>query len=109
MQLSEQHCVPCEGGIPPLTSAAIETFRAQVNSAWKLEGSIKIKRDFSFKDFKEAMLFVNKVAAIAEEQQHHPNIHIFYSQVTLELWTHAISGLSDNDFIMASKVDELIK
>ncbi len=76
-------------------------------SGWKMEGS-KITREFNFKDFKEAMDFVNKVAGIAEEEGHHPDIYIFYSLVRLTLWTHAAGGLTENDFILAAKVEELI-
>lgn len=67
----------------------------------------KIKREFAFKDFKQAMSFVNKTADIAEAEAHHPDIHISYNKVTLELYTHAIFGLSENDFIMAAKIDHL--
>mgnify|MGYP001613854191 FL=1 len=67
----------------------------------------KISRDFQFKDFKEAMTFVNKTAAIAESEGHHPDFHIFYSKVRMELWTHAIGGLSGNDFIVAAKINAL--
>ena len=67
----------------------------------------KIKKKLKLKDFKEAMAFVNKVAEIAESEGHHPDIHIFYNQVRIELWTHAVGGLSENDFIMAAKLDGL--
>ena len=70
-----------------------------------LEEERKIKREFKFKDFRSAMAFANKVADLAEAEQHHPNFYIFYNRVTLELWTHAIGGLSENDFIMAAKID----
>ena len=64
-------------------------------------------REFKFKDFVRAMKFVNKVAELAEEQGHHPDIHVHYNNVTLELWTHDVDGLSENDFILAAKVDKL--
>jgi 4a-hydroxytetrahydrobiopterin dehydratase len=77
--------------------------------SWTLdrEGVHRIKKSFKFKDFKDAISFVNKVAEIAEEEGHHPNISIFYNRVELELYTHAIKGLFENDFIMAAKIDEI--
>lgn len=72
-----------------------------------LEGIHKIKKSFKFKDFNEAMRFVNEVARIAEEEGHHPNIYIFYNRVELELYTHAIKGLFENDFILAAKIDRI--
>lgn len=78
-------------------------------SSWKLEAGdiLKISKNFDFKDFKESMSFVNKVAGIAEEEGHHPDIYIFYNKVNLTLTTHFIKGLSDNDFILAAKIDKL--
>lgn len=104
--LSNQKCVPCEGGTPPLTKAEAEKLLAQVSSQWQI-GYNKISADFKFKNFKESMIFVNKVAEIAESEGHHPDIHINYSKVKIELWTHAVGGLSINDFVMASKIDAL--
>jgi len=77
--------------------------------SWTLdrEGIHKIKKSFKFKDFKDSMIFVNKVAEISEEEGHHPNMCIFYNKVQLELYTHAIKGLFENDFIMAAKIDEI--
>lgn len=105
--LKNQKCVPCEGGTPPLTKEEAEKLLAQVSNQWQLGGD-KISADFKFKNFKESMAFVNKVADIAEQEDHHPDIYIYYSKVKLELTTHAISGLSINDFIMASKIDALL-
>ena len=104
--LASKHCVPCEGGIPPMPEEDEDRYIIQVPN-WTLdrEGVHRIKRSFKFKDFKEAMRFVNEVARIAEEEAHHPNIHIFYNRVELELYTHAIKGLFENDFIMAAKID----
>lgn len=105
MDLSLKHCVPCEGGIPPLTNEKSKEMLSDVESWELVGGNQKITKKFKFKDFKSAMQFVNKVADIANQEDHHPNIHIFYNKVELELWTHAIGGLSDNDFIMASKIE----
>jgi 4a-hydroxytetrahydrobiopterin dehydratase len=104
---AEQHCVPCEGGTAPLS---IEDARGIIEymKGWTLAPDAKsIFREFLFKDFKEAMVFVNKVAAIAESEGHHPDIHTWWNKVRLELSTHAIGGLSSNDFIIAAKVNQL--
>ncbi len=78
---------------------------------WELDrtGEHKIVREFKFGDFKKALAFVNKVGAIAESEGHHPDIHVYYSKVVLELYTHSIGGLSQNDFILAAKIDALRK
>ena len=121
-KLSEQRCVPCEGGTPPLESARVNELIKQIDPAWAIVpataseathlrqgfgGHVRIRRNFKFKNFVEAMKFVNRGAEIAEAEGHHPDLHIFYNKVTIELWTHAVSGLSENDFILAAKIDRL--
>ncbi len=106
MELSQKKCVPCEGGTPPLTREQIEPYLPQV-PRWELIENKMIRKKFKFKDFKEAMAFVNKVAGLAEEEGHHPDIHVSWNKVTLELSTHAIKGLSGNDFIVAAKIEKL--
>ncbi len=107
IHLSEKKCVACEGGVPPLAEAEIKTYLPQIKEGWEVIENKKIQKEFIFENFKQAMEFVNKVAPIAEEEGHHPDIYIFYNKVKLELWTHAIGGLSENDFILAAKVDTL--
>jgi 4a-hydroxytetrahydrobiopterin dehydratase len=107
MDLTEKKCVPCEGGVPPLKRDEIKHYLQNVNSAWQLTGEKKISREFLFVNFKHTMEFVNKVADLAEEEGHHPVMHVHYGMVVIELWTHAIDGLSENDFIMAAKIDRL--
>jgi len=104
--LLQQKCTACEGGIPPMTAEQIAKYRPQIDAAWEVIDNKKIRREFKFKDFKEAMVFVNNVANLAEEQGHHPDISIYYSKVVIELWTHKINGLFINDFILAAKIDE---
>lgn len=109
MDLTSKKCVPCEGGMPPLNHADVEKYMTQVRE-WRLEDDKKIMRDFAFKDFKKAMEFINMVADIAEEEGHHPDILLYsWNKVRITLWTHAIDGLSENDFILAAKINELIK
>lgn len=105
MDLTQKKCVPCEAGTPPLKEDEIQKYLSMLKTSWEIEDNKKIKKQFIFKDFVEAMEFVNKIAKIAEEEQHHPDIYIFYSKVRLELWTHAIGGLSENDFVMAAKIE----
>ncbi len=105
-KLTNKKCVPCEGGVPPLTREEAEKLLAQVSDKWRL-GEKSISADFKFKDFKESMAFVGKVAEIAEAEGHHPNIQINYNKVKIELWTHSIGGLSENDFILAAKIDSI--
>ena len=87
--------------------AEVKKYLAELKTPWEVLDGKKIKREFKFKDFKEAIGFVNKVAALAESEGHHPDIHIFYNRVVLELTTHAVGGLSENDFILAAKIDQL--
>lgn len=106
MELSEQICVPCHAGAPPMPRGKTEELIKQVPE-WSLEDN-KIVRSFEFKDFREAIDFVNRVADIAEAEDHHPDIYISFNKVRLEVWTHNIGGLSQNDFILAAKTDKLL-
>ena len=106
MNLTQKKCKPCEGGMPPLTEEQVNELLKQI-PGWEIKDG-HVFRQFKFKDFKEAIAFVNKVAEIAEQEQHHPNIAIHYSKVSIELWTHKINGLSENDFIIAAKIDQII-
>ncbi len=107
MNLLDKKCVPCEGGVSPLGGGVLQSYLSQLKSQWEVVEDKKIKYQFKFKSFKEAVTFVDKVAVLAEEEGHHPDIHIFYNKVTIELWTHAIGGLSENDFILAAKIENL--
>ncbi len=106
--LKKSKCIPCEGGIDPLTDTQIEEYKHQV-PRWTLvrEDSKKLKRAFEFKDFRQALDFTDKVGELAEAEGHHPVITTEWGKVTIVYWTHAISGLHQNDFIMAAKTDDL--
>jgi len=107
MNLADKKCVPCEGGEMPMGEGSALEMMKHINSAWELEKK-KISRGFEFKDFAEAMKFLNKVAEIAESEGHHPDMRLHsYKKVQIDLSTHAIGGLSGNDFIMAAKIDKL--
>jgi 4a-hydroxytetrahydrobiopterin dehydratase len=108
MDLAQKHCIPCEAGTPPLDAAAVAEQARRVPE-WTVVHNKKLLREFKFKDFVAAMKFVNAVAGIANAEGHHPDIYIFYDLVRLELSTHATHGLSDNDFILAAKVDKAME
>lgn len=107
MSLAEERCEPCHVAQEPLAKEEAATLHRQLGVAWTLKEA-SIEREFTFDDFEEAMDFVNDVAAIAEDEEHHPDIHIYYNKVTLELSTHNIGGLSRNDFVVAAKIDQLV-
>ncbi len=108
MNLLSKKCVPCEGGVPPMSLGEATKNLAEIKD-WRLIDGKKIEKEFKFKDFKEAMSFVNKVADLAESEGHHPDIIVHgWNKVRLELSTHAIGGLSENDFIMAAKADAIL-
>ena len=105
-ELAGKQCVPCRGGVPALQGDELLRLQKQV-SQWKVIEGHSICREFKFPDFKQALDFVNRVGALAEEQGHHPDIFLAWGKVGLMLWTHAISGLTESDFIMAAKIDQL--
>ena len=108
-KLASRTCVPCRGGIPPLSEADARRL-LEGTPEWRLEeNGTRLVRRFEFEDFVKAMAFVNRVADIAEEQGHHPDIAIHWNKVDLILWTHKIGGLHENDFILAAKVDRLLE
>jgi 4a-hydroxytetrahydrobiopterin dehydratase len=116
-KLSDKHCIPCEGGTQPLehneSSKLLNELSPKSNLGleqnWMLVEDKELEKTYVFKDFKEALEFVNEVGVLAEEQGHHPDISIHnYKKVTIRLSTHAIEGLSENDFIMASKIDGIL-
>jgi 4a-hydroxytetrahydrobiopterin dehydratase len=108
MNLTNKSCKPCEGGIPKLSSSEISAFNSQLKNPWEVSDDIKISKEFNFKSYLQTIRFVNEVADIAESEGHHPVMHVYFSKVKIELWTHAILGLSENDFILAAKIEELI-
>jgi 4a-hydroxytetrahydrobiopterin dehydratase len=103
--LIQRRCIPCEGGIPALGVAEVDRLLSQL-SGWSRSGKW-ITKQFKFKNFLDAMKLVNRVADLAETEGHHPDIHIHYNVVRFDIWTHAIDGLSENDFILAAKIDPL--
>lgn len=109
-KLSEGKCVPCEGGVKPLKGKKLEKMLAQLNTEapdweyWETNGGGHLGKTFRFADFKTALAFVDKVGVIAEAESHHPAIVLRWGHVRIVTWTHAINGLSENDFILAAKI-----
>lgn len=106
--LYQKTCEPCEGGVDPLTRDDFEKYLEQVAKWDVVDNDTRIEREFKFSDFKQALDFVNKTGEIAEGEGHHPDIQMYnWNRVKITLWTHAIGGLSINDFVVASKIDRL--
>ena len=105
--LTDLKCVPHDQMVA-LTPEEIKTFLGELKSGWEFVETLKILKEFKFEDFVKAMEFVNKIARVAEEEGHHPDIAIHYNKVEISLWSHYINGLSINDFIVAAKIDNLL-
>jgi 4a-hydroxytetrahydrobiopterin dehydratase len=106
--LTAKRCVPCEGGMSPLTPADVQTHLAAVPGWAVTDDGKMIRRKWKFPDFVQALAFVNKAGAVAEEEQHHPELHLHgYRFVTVEVTTHAAGGLTENDFVLAAKIDRI--
>ena len=106
--LAEKRCAPCEGGVRPYTAAEARAALASLNAAWRFEESAnEIRREFRFKDFYRTMSFVNALAHLANLEDHHPDLEVGYNYCRVRYSTHAIGGLSENDFICAAKIDRL--
>ena len=103
-ELVEKQCVPCRGGIPPLTSEEISPLAAQI-SDWEVVENHHIQKTFKSENFRSALDFVNQVGEIAEEQGHHPDLYLAWGKVEVKIWTHKINGLNESDFILAAKID----
>ena len=104
--LASKTCVPCRGGVPPLKGSQLAALAAQVPQ-WQIVNEHHITRNFAFPDFRQALDFVNRVGAIAEEQGHHPDILLTWGRAEITTWTHKIDGLTESDFILAAKIDKL--
>ena len=104
--LASKHCVPCRGGVPPLKGEELRQLSAQVSN-WKVIDEHHIAKTFLFPDFKTALDFVNRVGAVAEEEGHHPDLTLTWGRVDVKTYTHKIDGLTENDFILAAKIDQV--
>ena len=105
-RLAEKACVPCRGGVPPLNGEQIKPLAAQVDN-WDVVSNHHLEKQFKFPDFKTALDVVKKVGAIAEDQGHHPDNYLAWGKVQTKIWTHKIDGLTESDFILAAKIDQV--
>ena len=108
MSLAARDCIPCKGGVPPLTAAQIAPLLAQIDG-WQVVEEHHLSKTYRFKDFATALAFVDRVGAMAEEQWHHPDIVLAWGSVRIDIWTHKINGLTESDFIFAAKCDALLE
>ena len=103
--LDKKTCIPCRGGVPPLKGAQLEDLQDKLKNDWKIINEHHLEKEYSFKNFKEALDFTIKVGELAENQDHHPDIFLTWGKVKVTIWTHKIDGLTESDFIFAAKTD----
>jgi 4a-hydroxytetrahydrobiopterin dehydratase len=106
--LADKKCVPCRGGVPPLKGEELKKLHDSIPE-WEVVSEHHLHREFRFPDFKQALDFVNRVGAIAEQEGHHPDILLAWGKVGITSWTHTIDGLTESDFILAAKIERLAK
>jgi 4a-hydroxytetrahydrobiopterin dehydratase len=104
--LADKHCIPCKGGVPPLTAAAIEPLLQQLDG-WRVVDGHHLTKRYTFKDFRQALAFVNRVGEVAEAENHHPDLHLAWGRVDVDIWTHKIDGLTESDFVLAARLDRI--
>ncbi len=107
MNLADRACVPCHKGTPPLDRYKTASLLAQLDDGWSINGDGHVAKAFKCMNFMTAMSFANKIAELAESEGHHPDLHIAWGKCVVEIWTHAIEGLSESDFVLAAKMDRL--
>lgn len=105
--LSDQRCIPCRGDVPPLGDARVSELLEELDG-WSIEQGFHLTKTFRFPDFAQALAAVNRIGAMAEEQGHHPDIHLAWGVVSVEVWTHKINGLTESDFVFAAKTDRVV-
>ena len=106
-ELAEKECVACKGGVPPLKGEALQRLEQQLGNGWTVVREHHLEKEYTFKNFREALAFTNRVGELAEQQRHHPDIGLSWGRVKVTIWTHKIDGLSESDFILAAKIDPL--
>nr|AIF10652.1 pterin-4-alpha-carbinolamine dehydratase (PCBD, phhB) [uncultured marine group II/III euryarchaeote KM3_46_H05] len=107
MALHEKRCIPCEGGVPPLDDSGREPLLSELNGGWQVVDGHHLERTWSFPDFAEALTFVNAAGAVCEEEFHHADFDFGWGRVKVTIWTHKIDGLTESDFVLAAKLDQI--
>jgi len=108
--LSEKKCIPCKGGIPALSKEQCSELINKLHSDWSLiDGETKLSRSVKTKDYKEAWEILNKISIIAEDEWHHPDLHLSFGSLNIKIWTHKINALVESDFVFAAKVDRVLR
>lgn len=102
-ELAKEECQPCKGGTAPLEGKALKDLQERLGHGWTVSAERHLEKEFKFNDFAEALEFTNAVGRVAERHDHHPDIHLAWGKVGIELWTHKIDGLTETDFVMAAK------
>jgi 4a-hydroxytetrahydrobiopterin dehydratase len=105
--LAAKSCIPCRGGVPPLRANELTRLLGELGSGWQVVREHHLEKEFSFPDFRKALDFTVRLGEVAEAEGHHPDIHLAWGRVTLQIWTHKIDGLTESDFILAAKADRL--
>ena len=106
-ELAEKECVSCKGGVPPLKGEPLQKLSQQLGADWRVVTEHHLEKEYTFKNFREALAFTNRVGELAESQNHHPDIYLAWGKVRITIWTHKIDGLTESDFVMAAKIEEL--
>ncbi|MDZ4832929.1 MAG: 4a-hydroxytetrahydrobiopterin dehydratase [Candidatus Melainabacteria bacterium] len=104
--LAEKTCVPCRGGVPPLTAEEFQPLLEEL-SDWEVKDDSRLLKSYKFNDFKSALKLANRIGEIAEQEGHHPDLLVRWGELKIELWTHKINGLTESDFILAAKIDKI--
>ena len=106
--LAGKSCIPCAGGVPPLKGQDLELLLTQLGGGWTIMADHHLEKEYKFKNFRQALDYTIRIGALAEEQGHHPDIHLAWGKVVLTVWTRKIDGLTESDFVFAAKADKLL-
>ena len=106
--LANKHCTPCQRGTPPLQGERLAELKRQLGGNWQIIDDHHLEKEYRFKNFREALAFTNQLGELAEQEGHHPDLFLSYGKVRVQLWTHKINGLSESDFILAAKYDQIV-
>jgi 4a-hydroxytetrahydrobiopterin dehydratase len=107
-ELAKKQCVPCRGGVPPLKGNDLIALLEQLDNGWTIINEHHLEKEYTFKNFRQALYFTIRVGELAEAQGHHPDMYLAWGKVKLTIWTHKINGLTESDFILAAKADRLL-